>query len=1225
MELHKWTPASQALLLQVFEALWMLVVRARARARQRHALAGRFARRMVALRLLRAWRQVTRPLASSSGSVSGSGSGASGTERGVAAAREHARLLAIRAVVARADGGPAVVERAQQLPAQDRHRSRGEQPPLDQPQHQQTEQQQHQRRAVQDHLERQAELDQRQAELDQRQVELDQRRPQMQEVVRPEIHMARQEAERWYELQQWQQMLRCLRRWHARVAELRQRRHVREAKQFVRVQGRAPARPTKSAGSAARPRIDQRVFDQRAQSRPAPKRAPRHTPAKSKAQKAREAEAELQQLRDGDTSSLMSEGSSLWQESDCYSGFGFARGRGIGRAPSTGTSSPGGGGTSNPGGGAASRYSESTSMGVEENPSAIWSDASSSSSDALRSFATTAPGDASDAAESTLLLFPEDGDNWREDLHAHEGEMGHDYHERSVVSDGSAIPLRLPNDSHSAVNPDTSAARTTTTRSGFRMRNADLPLPVEQRQRNTTARPMQDSPPPSPGTLARLDPVLREKRFALIFRHFNFWLDWTGLAHRCRAAQVATARNYSRTATVRRGFARWLEVSAASSAGAGHHVGSDPGDGGGDGSSAVSAAVSSVSDPHFHGAVVYNSNRQRQNMVHHAMMDFAPQVVEEEIVESIEFVQDIDASPSPIPETSRNPPAVRTSWEASTLGDDMKEKVRSLLAVQSSIEWDRVFDQASDVAPHKTSPRGASWPWQAEPQPPSVRDQTVVDAASRVANGSAVDQLLSESMTWDADCPAHRSAMATLISPRNQEARPGDHSGSGGGIAPADRPRRGQSGEASWPWQAEPQPPSVRDQTVVDAASRVADGSAVDQLLSESMTEDSGLDIQSISQRTEIERLRKTQADAAVHSELRTSGELDQAVADVAQQIAHLGQTMDFQHTSHSVVDSRGVRDSNDQVGQRARDEQDVISAAEPTQEAWGEIVEERAKLDYARTKPSSAHQLAIDTQPSEASASFVGTGADKVAALRSRSRSPIASPRLSSSPRGYAPKPRLTSNLLPAVATSLRVLEEATHSELCSLSDQAQAFDADNVGIQLKLRAQEDAGAQTLRAVSHIHSPRGVVKDRTARVDGVGGYANGVGICQDWYHQQANGQGQGQGPFAELPPDPLLHILRFLGERDILHGTALVCKAWNAVSLDLSLWGGTDEPSDSYRGIKVDLRQHFLGAAAGQDSIGNEQQSRGRPGPGPRREVLQLRMQRRVQKIPELSLLLQV
>ena len=115
------------------EALWMLVVRARARARQRHALAGRFARRMVALRLLRAWRQVTRPLASSSGSVSGSGSGASGTERGVAAAREHARLLAIRAVVARADGGPAVVERAQQLPAQDRHRSRGEQPPLDQP------------------------------------------------------------------------------------------------------------------------------------------------------------------------------------------------------------------------------------------------------------------------------------------------------------------------------------------------------------------------------------------------------------------------------------------------------------------------------------------------------------------------------------------------------------------------------------------------------------------------------------------------------------------------------------------------------------------------------------------------------------------------------------------------------------------------------------------------------------------------------------------------------------------------------------------------------------------------------------------------------------------------------------------------------------------------------------------------------------------------------------
>ena len=70
-------------------------------------------------------------------------------------------------------------------------------------------------------------------------------------------------------------------------------------------------------------------------------------------------------------------------------------------------------------------------------------------------------------------------------------------------------------------------------------------------------------------------------------------------------------------------------------------------------------------------------------------------------------------------------------------------------------------------------------------------------------------------------------------------------------------------------------------------------------------------------------------------------------------------------------------------------------------------------------------------------------------------------------------------------------------------------------------------------------------------------------------------------------------------------------------MSLDLSLWDDVEQRQAHCRWIKVDLRNHFLGS----NSAAHERTS----GAGARRrEVLQLRMQRRVQRIPELSLLLQ-
>eukprot|EP01043_Picozoa_sp_COSAG02_P075074 COSAG02_NODE_15313_length_1182_cov_1.264081_1_plen_378_part_01 len=362
---------------------------------------------------------------------------------------------------------------------------------------------------------------------------------------------------------------------------------MREAKEFVRSQGRARARAQGKTARKAKPakpahrRVDQRVFDQRANGRAVPKHAPRREPAKSKAQKAREAEAELRQLRNGDTSSLMSEGSSLWDASD-YSGFGFARGRAIGRVPSTTDSGYSGGG-------AANRYSDSDA-GAENDPSAIWSDASSS--DTPHSFATTDSSGVLNGADPHLVSTVESV--WKDDLHRHEGEMGQDYHEQSTASEAYARP--------SVPEPAAMPA----TRSGFRMRHAGMPtgsvVEKEDRQRKDKAplaQRMSTSPPPSPGTLTRLESVVREKHLALSFRVFNFWLEWVAAASRCSTARMATAALHDRTTRLRRRFNYWREqTTGADAQGYGLATGDE---------SALSAAVSSVSDPHGQDAAGGNS------------------------------------------------------------------------------------------------------------------------------------------------------------------------------------------------------------------------------------------------------------------------------------------------------------------------------------------------------------------------------------------------------------------------------------------------------------------------------------------------------------------------------------------------------------------------------------------------------------------------------------------
>ena len=109
---------------------------------------------------------------------------------------------------------------------------------------------------------------------------------------------------------------------------------------------------------------------------------------------------------------------------------------------------------------------------------------------------------------------------------------------------------------------------------------------------------------------------------------------------------------------------------------------------------------------------------------------------------------------------------------------------------------------------------------------------------------------------------------------------------------------------------------------------------------------------------------------------------------------------------------------------------------------------------------------------------------------------------------------------------------------------------------------------------------------------------------------QQDAARQQGAACFADLPADALLAVFGNLGARDLLRGTALVCKAWHIVSIDLSLWEN-GRASTAFAGPgypAVDLRKHVSAGDAD----------------GHRAEVLRLRMQRRVQRIPELSLLLQ-
>ena len=196
-------------------------------------------------------------------------------------------------------------------------------------------------------------------------------------------------------------------------------------------------------------------------------------------------------------------------------------------------------------------------------------------------------------------------------------------------------------------------------------------------------------------------------------------------------------------------------------------------------------------------------------------------------------------------------------------------------------------------------------------------------------------------------------------------------------------------------------------------------------------------------------------------------------------------------------------------------------------------------------------------------------------------------------------PPPRPRSSLLGNQAEStldnLHRLGETAGRELAQLDGERKVLDCD-----------------LAEALQLTHTPRNVqlhARELTAaaaearaqhRADA--GERNTTSLKEERQRlrQQDAARQQGAASFADLPADALLAVFGNLGARDLLRGTALVCKAWHIVSIDLSLWATAGYPA-------VDLRKHVSAGDAD----------------GHRAEVLRLRMQRRVQRIPELSLLL--
>jgi len=198
-------------------------------------------------------------------------------------------------------------------------------------------------------------------------------------------------------------------------------------------------------------------------------------------------------------------------------------------------------------------------------------------------------------------------------------------------------------------------------------------------------------------------------------------------------------------------------------------------------------------------------------------------------------------------------------------------------------------------------------------------------------------------------------------------------------------------------------------------------------------------------------------------------------------------------------------------------------------------------------------------------------------------------------------PPPRPRSSLLGNQAEStldnLHRLGETAGRELAQLDGERKVLDRDFSLIRTPRNVQLHARELTAAAAEARAQHRADAGERNT---------TSLKEERQRLRQQDAARQQGAASFADLPADALLAVFGNLGARDLLRGTALVCKAWHIVSLDLGLYGRASAEFAGYPA--VDLRKHVSAGDAD----------------GHRAEVLRLRMQRRVQRIPELSLLLQ-
>jgi hypothetical protein len=268
------------------------------------------------------------------------------------------------------------------------------------------------------------------------------------------------------------------------------------------------------------------------------------------------------------------------------------------------------------------------------------------------------------------------------------------------------------------------------TRSRFRLPPVSMPVDRQCEQARACCPKPPPTPPPAPATAARLSEHMFERRCAALFRAFTRWMEWHMLqARRAEQYEMVCAQRWH-ARLLARVVNAWKLVAARADAQTAPSSSS----------SMYSAAFSAVSEPNQHGVT---SKR--------VGLGCTAEDESEIIVEELDAPDDHCGSSS----------SHVLDEEESSIGPEMHARMQGLLAVDSSVEWDLLFDRlASDhgaLTAHAnvyntavTAPVPCA--------PPAKRTPT---------RCSSVDALLSSSSTWDEEHTAQCSALSALLSPRD--------------------------------------------------------------------------------------------------------------------------------------------------------------------------------------------------------------------------------------------------------------------------------------------------------------------------------------------------------------------------------------------------------------------------------------------------------------------------